>query len=243
MIFNVERVKNMINYNGKNVIVTGSSGGMGRLLCKQLAEQGAKLSLLSNQPEALAAQIEELSQITEVFGKVVDITNDEEVASFFTESYERFGEYYAMANLAGLSIPHKISESEVDVYNTIMDVNVKGTFLVGKYFAQNAAKPAIIVNIGSTAAKSANGNAPLYCTAKAAVNMLSQGMLIQMGPQDIRVTTINPGGTDTAFWANRKVDKTKLMQAEDVVEIIMFALCSSPRVQIHDIYFESKARF
>ena len=73
--------------------------------------------------------------------------------------------------------------------------------------------------------------------------MLSQGMLLQMGSQDIRVTTINPGGTDTPFWGTRTVDKSKLMQAEDVVEIILFALTSSPRVQIHDIYFESSARF
>ena len=73
--------------------------------------------------------------------------------------------------------------------------------------------------------------------------MLSQGMLLQMGSQDIRVTTINPGGTDTPFWGTRAVDKSKLMQAEDVVDIIFFALTSSPRVQIHDIYFESSARF
>lgn len=233
----------MINYNGKHVIVTGASGGMGLLLCQQLAEQGAKLSICSKDAAGLAAQTEELGKITEVFAKVVDITKEDEVAVFFAEAFDKFGAFDAMANLAGLSIPCKIPEAEVNVYETIMDVNVKGTFLVGKYFAQNAAKPAIIVNIGSTAAKTANGNAPLYCTAKAAVNMLSQGMLIQMGPQDIRVTTINPGGTDTPFWGDRKVDKTKLMQAEDVVEIIMFALCSSPRVQIHDIYFESKARF
>lgn len=98
----------MVNYNGKNVIVTGASGGMGTLLCKQLAEQGAKLSLCSNQPEALVAQVEELSKITEVFGKSIDITSEEEVAAFFAESYEKFGEYAAMANLAGLSIPCKI---------------------------------------------------------------------------------------------------------------------------------------
>ncbi len=233
----------MIHYNNKHVVVTGANGGMGILLCKQLAEQGAKLSICSKDAAALAAQAEELSKVTEVFAKVVDITDEAEVEAFFAEAYEKFGAYDAMANLAGLSIPCKIPEADLSVYETVMDVNVKGTFLVGKYFAQKAAKPAIIVNIGSTAAKTANGNAPLYCTAKAAVNMLSQGMLIQMGPQDIRVTTINPGGTDTPFWGDRKVDKTKLMQAEDVVEIIMFALCSSPRVQIHDIYFESSARF
>ena len=233
----------MINYNGKNVIVTGASGGMGLILCKKLAEQGAKLSLCSNDEKALAAQAEELGKVTQVFAKAVDITNEEEVAAFFAEAYEKNGEFHAMANLAGLSIPSKIPETDVNVYETIMDVNVKGTFLAGKYFAKNAAKPAIIVNIGSTAAKTANANAPLYCTAKAAVNMLSQGMLLQMGSQDIRVTTINPGGTDTPFWGTRTVDKSKLMQAEDVVEIILFALTSSPRVQIHDIYFESSARF
>ena len=216
---------------------------MGIILCKKLAEQGAKLSLCSNDEKALAAQAEELSKVTEVFAKVVDITNEEEVAAFFAQAYENNGEFHAMANLAGLSIPGKIPETNVNVYETIMDVNVKGTFLAGKYFAKNAAKPAIIVNIGSTAAKTANANAPLYCTAKAAVNMLSQGMLLQMGSQDIRVTTINPGGTDTPFWGTRTVDKSKLMQAEDVVEIILFALTSSPRVQIHDIYFESSARF
>ena len=233
----------MINYCGKNVIVTGASGGMGNLLCRQLAAQGAKLSICATNAAALAELEVELSKDTEVFAKVVDVTKEVEVADFFAQSYEKFGPYHAMANLAGLSIPCKIPEAKVDVYETIMDVNVKGTFLTGKYFAQKAAKPAIIVNIGSTAAKTANGNAPLYCTAKAAVNMLSQGMLIQMGPQDIRVTTINPGGTDTPFWGTRAVDKSKLMQAEDVVEVIMFALCSSPRVQIHDIYFESSARF
>ncbi|MBQ8230739.1 MAG: SDR family oxidoreductase [Lachnospiraceae bacterium] len=233
----------MINYNGKNVIVTGASGGMGLILCKKLAEQGAKLSLCSNDEKALTAQAEELGKVTQVFAKAVDITNEEEVAAFFAEAYEKNGEFHAMANLAGLSIPSKIPETDVNVYETIMDVNVKGTFLAGKYFAKNAAKPAIIVNIGSTAAKTANANAPLYCTAKAAVNMLSQGMLLQMGSQDIRVTTINPGGTDTPFWGTRTVDKSKLMQAEDVVEIILFALTSSPRVQIHDIYFESSARF
>ena len=73
----------MINYNGKNVIVTGASGGMGIILCKKLAEQGAKLSLCSNDEAGLKALAEELGKVTDVFAKVVDITNEEEVAAFF----------------------------------------------------------------------------------------------------------------------------------------------------------------
>lgn len=233
----------MICYHDKHVIVTGATGGIGLCLCRELAKQGARLSICARNDEKLLALTAELQKTTAVFSKTVDVTREDEVETFFKEAFERFGPYDAMANLVGLSIPSKIPATDLEVYNTIMDINVKGTFLVGKHFAQHAADPAIIVNIGSTAAKTANANAPLYCTSKAAVNMLSQGMLLQMGAQHIRVTTVNPGGIDTPFWGDRPVDRTKLMQPEDVTEVILFALTSSPKLQIHDIYFESSARF
>lgn len=231
-----------MNYNGKNVVITGASGGMGRILCKRLAEMGAKLSLCSND-ESVMEFAEELSKDTVVFAKAFDIADEKAVKAFFEEAYEKNGEFYALANLAGLSIPGQIPETDESAYDLMMDVNVKGTFLCCKYFAQNAAEPSIIVNIGSMAARNANGNAPLYCTAKAAVNMLSRGLLLQVGSKKIRVTTVNPGGADTPFWGTRAVDRTKLMQAEDVVDILMFVLTSNPNIQIHDIYFESSARF
>lgn len=234
-----------MDLKGKSVVVTGASGGMGLVLCDRLAKMGAKLSICSNDKEGLEKQVEKLKADygIDVFAKVVDLTDECEVKSFFDEAAEKNGKFYAMANLVGLSIPAKIPDMSVEDYDKVMDVNVKGTFLVGKHFAHNADKPAIIVNIGSVASKNANPNAPLYCTAKAAVNMLSRGLLLQVGSQDIRVTTINPGGADTPFWGTRQVDKSKLMSAEDVVEVIMFALTSSPNIQIHDIYFESSARF
>lgn len=230
----------MVNYKGKHVVITGASGGMGKVLCKALANEGAKLSICAKD-EAVMDFAKELS--CEVFAKVVDITNEAEVKSFFTEALSKHGEFYALANLAGLSIPGQISEMEEEAYDLMIDVNVKGTFLCCKYFAQKAADPAIIVNIGSMAARNANGNAPIYCTAKAAVNMLSKGLRMQVGSKNIRVTTVNPGGADTSFWGTRTVDRTKLMQAEDVVEIILFVLKSNPSVQIYDIFFESSLRF
>lgn len=232
----------MVDYNGKNVVITGASGGMGRILCERLANMGAKLSICSND-EAVLDFAKELSSKTKVFAKAFDIADEKAVAEFFKEAYAANGEFYALANLAGLSIPGQIPETEESAYDLMMDVNVKGTFLCCKYFAKNAAEPSIIVNIGSMAARNANGNAPLYCTAKAAVNMLSRGLLLQVGSKKIRVTTVNPGGADTPFWGTRAVDRSKLMQAEDVVDIIMFVLTSNPNIQIHDIYFESAAKF
>ena len=91
------------------------------------------------------------------------------------------------------------------------------------------------------AALRANGNAPLYCTAKAAVNMFGSGLQIQLAKQDIRVTTLNPGGADTPFWGNRKVAREKLLQAADVCDVMRFVLTSDPRIAFHELNFESFA--
>lgn len=230
----------MISYKDKHIIITGACGGMGKILCRALAQEGAKLSICSND-ETILDFAKELS--CEVFAKICDVTKEDEVKGFFEDAFNMYGDFYALANLAGLSIPGQISDTEEDAYDLMMDVNVKGTFLCCKYFAQNAAADgAIIVNIGSMAARNANANAPLYCTAKAAVNMLSKGLRMQIASKNIRVTAVNPGGTDTPFWGTRAVDRSKLMQAEDVVDIILFVLKSNPSIQIHDIFFESSLK-
>lgn len=233
----------MVDMKGKHIVITGASGGMGSILTKRLADMGAKLSLCSNDEGLLNKLKEEINGKTEVFSKVIDITDEAQVEAFIEESYKVNGEFYGLLNLAGLSIPGQIPETPVEAFDTMMDVNVKGTFLTSKHFAHHAQSPAVIINIGSMAAINANGNAPLYCTAKAAVNMLSKALLLQVASKKIRVTTVNPGGADTAFWGDRKVDRTKLMSADDVCDIIMFVLTSNPNVQIHEISFESMAKF
>ena len=66
---------------------------------------------------------------------------------------------------------------------------------------------------------------------------------MQYAKKNIRVTTVNPGGVDTPFWGTRSVDRTKLMTAEDVVEVIWFVLNMNENVQIHSIDFESFRKF
>lgn len=230
---------------GKNAMVTGASGGMGLILCKKFAEQGVNLALCSVDGEALEKQAEELRQaygIT-VISQVVDATKEEEVAHFVREAAEKLGKIDYLVNLAGLSIPNVYKETTVEVYEKVMDVNVKGSFLMSKHFAAYAADSALIINIGSIAARTTNANAPIYCMAKAAVNKLSEGLLLQLGKQGIRVTTINPAGADTPFWGTRTVDKTKLMSAVEVVDIIWAVINMPDAVQVHCIDFESFNRY
>lgn len=236
----------MSELKDKIIVVTGASGGMGVEVCTRLAQQGAKLALCSNDREGLTKLTDTLEASgTQVIAKVVDVTDEKEVEAFFKEVGAKFGRGDALLNLAGLSIPAKVWEMAVDKYDFTMDVNVKGTFLCSKHFIPltDGEKGARIINIGSMAAKRANGSAPLYCTAKAAVNIFSQGLAIQVKEKNIRVTTLNPGPTDTAFWGDRPVAREKFMQASDVAGVIEFVLAADDRVVFHEIAFESFINF
>ena len=221
------------------IVITGASGGMGRVLCRRLAQEGALLALTSNDAPAMEALLKDLPQNT--LARVFDIADERQVAAFFAEIRETFGGADVLLNLAGLSIPAQIAEMAVEDYDLTMDVNLKGAFLASKHFAGVARENAQIISIGSMAALRANGNAPLYCTAKAAVNMFSSGLQIQFAPKGIRVTTLNPGGADTPFWGNRPVNRAKLLRPEDICEVMHFVLTCDPHIAFHELNFESFA--
>ena len=228
----------------KIIAVTGSTGGMGRNLCQRLAQKGYALALCSNQAEQLADQVKELKSAygISIVSAAFDIYDEAPVAAFFAEAEEKLGKIDALVNLAGLSIPTQMETVTGDAFDLMMDVNVKGTLFASKHYAQHAVdEGGLIINIGSMAARKANGNAPLYCTSKCAVNMLSTAMQIQLSPKKIRVTTLNPGGADTPFWGTRQVDRSKLMQAEDVVDVILFVM-DHPRMVFYAVDFESSTR-
>ena len=220
-------------------VITGASGGMGRVISRELARQGGRLALASNDPAAMDELKKDMPQDT--LCEILDVTSEAEVAAFFEKVRAQFGGADALLNLAGLSIPAKIAEMSEHDFDLTMDVNVKGVFFASKYFAKIARPHAQIVSIGSMAALRANGNAPLYCTAKAAVNMFSAGLQIQLAGEDIRVTTLNPGGADTPFWGNRPVAREKLLRPEDVCAVMMFVLTTDPNIAFHELNFESFA--
>lgn len=230
-----------MDFKGKNVIITGASGGIGRVLCKMLAENGANIAALSHSQEGTDALAQEFG--SNILSECADVTDEPSVVRFYEDAKERFEKFDYLVNLAGISIPCKYDEAEESLYNTVMDVNVKGSFLMSKHFAHHANNPAMIINTGSMAARNTNSNAPVYCMAKGAVNKLSEGLLLQYAQKGIRVTTVNPGGTDTPFWGDRPVNRAVLMTARDVADIIFFLMTTPSHVQIHSIDFECMAKF
>lgn len=224
----------------KVIVITGATGGMGQALCRYLAREGAVLALAGTNGEKLNALQEELTQADcRVVSCVADVTKEEQVRAFVEKAAASFGKLDALVNLAGVSIPGRIAETEEETFDRMLDVNLKGTYLMCKHFVPHAGENARIINLGSMAARRTNGNAPLYCVAKSAVNTFSQGLALQVAAQGIHVTTLNPGGADTPFWGDRPVKREKMLKAEDIVDVIAFVLNAHPRMAIHSIDFES----
>lgn len=231
---------------GKTVVITGADGGMGIVICRSLAEEGANLALCSVNGEHLAEMVAALREEypdCKIVSAEVDVTDEARVSAFIEKAASVLGTFDRLINLAGLSIPSQYKETEEATYDAMMDVNVKGAFLMSKHFAAHAANPSRIINVGSMAARNTNANVPIYCMAKAAVNKLSEGLLLQLGKQGIAVSTVNPGGADTPFWGTRAVDRSKLMSAEDVAEVILFVTRLADHIQLHSVDFESAAKF
>ncbi|MFC0395929.1 SDR family oxidoreductase [Paenibacillus mendelii] len=227
----------------KVVVITGATGGIGRAIAKALAPEGAKLVLGSRRVSVLEALAEELKREDgcEAVYSGLDVTDEEEVRHFFLQAAQNLGRLDILLSLAGLSIPSGIADMTIEQYEQSIDVNLKGTFLCAKHFMRHvdSDRGGFIVNTGSMAAKRANGNAPLYCTAKAAVNMFTQGLALQAVDKNIRVTVLNPGATDTEFWGTRPVARDKFMQASDVAGVILSVLKMPPQIVVHEISFES----
>jgi len=230
----------MKNLNGKTAVITGAAGGMGCEISAMLAEQGVRLGLLDYSREKLDALAEKLGCQTEYVTIEVDVRDEAQVSAAYDEVAAKLGKPDILLNLAGLSIPAKLYEMELADYEMTLDVNLKGTFLSTKHFARVCSEnDCQIINIGSMAAKRAKANAPMYCTAKAAVNMLSAGTQLQYKEKGIRVTTLNPGGADTGFWGDRPVKRENLLKASDVAEVMLFVLTRESRVAFSEINFES----
>ncbi|MGI6417890.1 MAG: SDR family oxidoreductase [Thermoguttaceae bacterium] len=232
----------MQTMEGKIVAITGAASGMGRAIAQGLAADGATLALADCNGPGLAELEAALEPYAgRLFTRVLDVTDEAGVERFFRDLRERFGGCDVLLNAPGLSVVGKIAEMALADYDKMLDVNVKGTFLCSKHFLAgiDPERGGLIVNFASMAARRANANAPLYCTAKAAVAMFSQGLALQAKEQNVRVTTLYPGPTDTAFWGSRQVPREKFMTVDDVVAAVRFVLSLPPRIVVHELAFES----
>jgi NADP-dependent 3-hydroxy acid dehydrogenase YdfG len=180
---------------GKVVVVTGGSSGLGEATAKLLAERGAKVMLGARREEYLQRIISEIKDSGgEAAYRVTDVTDHDQVENLVSGAVDEFGRIDVLVNNAGLMPLSPLDALKVDEWERMVDVNIKGVL-----YGIAAALPRMqeqhdgqIINLSSVAGHVVPPNSAVYSGTKFAVWAISEGLRQEVG-EEIRTTTISPG--------------------------------------------------
>ena len=191
----------MSQINGKVVVITGASSGIGEATARRLGGEGAKLVLGARGMDRLKTLASALAdEGVEVAHAVTDVKRREDVTRLVELARARFGRLDVLVSNAGVGPIAPLDDLRVEEWEETIDVNVKGVLYgiaaaLPIFRAQSAGH---FINIASTAAHRTSPNMAVYSASKFAVRALSEGLRQEAGDK-LRVTVISPGFTKTNF--------------------------------------------
>lgn len=231
----------------KTALITGATSGIGKATAYLLASHGIKLILCGRRLDRLEHIKSELSETTDVHILNFDVRYKKDVFNAIESLPDTFSTIDILINNAGNAHGlDPVQTGDLDDWDAMMDINVKGLLYVSKAIIPQmvARESGQIINIGSSAGKEVYPKGNVYCASKHAVLAITEGMRIDLNPYGIKVTAINPGLVETEFSevrfkndakANDVYKGFKALQAEDVAEIIYFAISRPAHVNIADL--------
>ena len=232
----------------KIVLITGSTSGIGKATAYELAKVGFKLILCGRRNEILGAIEKDLNKITSTTSLCFDVSDNLEVNRSISSLPKKWKNINVLINNAGNAHGMDLfQDGNIDDWNKMIDINVKGLMYVTKAIIDNMIKNSSghIINIGSLAGREVYPKGNIYCASKYAVKAISQSLRLDLNKHNIKVSEINPGLVETSFSDVRfKGDKSKAknvykgykaLQADDIAEIISFVISRPKHVNIADL--------
>src|SRR5205085_9593116 len=189
------RQVNAYSFRGRVVLITGASRGLGLLIARELAREGARLAICARDEDELEAAQQELSQYAEVIGIPCDVTDRLQVEAFVQAARNHFGRVDVLINNAGMIVVGPMDVMTVEDYEQAMRVHFWGPL-----YAVLAVLPEMrqrrsgrIVNISSIGGKLSVPHLLPYSASKFALVGLSEGLRSELRKDGITVTTVCPG--------------------------------------------------
>lgn len=203
-----------MSFEGKVIIVTGASSGIGADCARHLAKLGGKVAIVGRNEERLNKVTEEITNdgSPEPLIIIADVTKDAQ--RIIDETIDHFQKLDVLVNNAGIGSPDSIINFNMSEFERIFDTNVKGVVLLTHLAVPHLEKTkGNIVNVSSVAGLKAFGNVTSYCMSKAAIDQFTKCCALDLGPKGIRVNAINPAIIKTPGFMRDK------MTPEDVDRI------------------------
>jgi NADP-dependent 3-hydroxy acid dehydrogenase YdfG len=241
------------NIDGKVVVITGASSGLGEATARHLAIEGAKLVLGARRLDRLQALAQELNLGTDAAVET-DVTDRAQVKRLVDAAVAAHGRIDVIVNNAGL-MPHSpLERGKVDDWDRMIDVNLKGVLygIAAALPHMTRQKSGHIINVSSVAGHKVRPGSAVYAATKAAVRMLSEGLRQEVKPYNIRTTIISPGAVQSELPQSiTEADVAKGIQdfytayaipADSFARMVAFAISQPEDVDVNEILFRPTAQ-
>lgn len=238
------------NIEGKVIVITGASSGLGEAAARHLSSQGATLVLGARRVERIETLAKELiARGGRALAVVTDVTQFDQVQRLVDTAVETYGRIDVIINNAGL-MPHSpLDRRKVDDWNRTIDVNIKGVLYgIGAVLPiMQKQKSGHIINVSSVAGHKVRAGGAVYAATKHAVRVISEGLREEVKPYDIRTTVISPGAVDTELTDSitepdvaenmKKFYAQVAVPAESFARAVAFAISQPAEVDINEILY------
>ncbi len=206
---------------GKTAIITGAAQGLGKAIAARFAFEGAECILTDVNAPALSATAKELQEQHGdcIVALVSDVSDQSDVQVVIAETIARFKKIDILCNNAAVSFEKRVEDTTLHEWNTLMNINLTGTFLMVKevFPIMKKQNTGSIINMASELAFVGYEMLSAYTAAKGAIIAFSRSVALEGVPHNIRVNCLCPGAADTPmFWAGETDPQVLTRMVDDV---------------------------
>ena len=231
----------------KIALITGATSGIGEATARVFSDHGIDLIICGRREQRLKSLKAKLSHKVKVHTLTFDVRDKDSVFQIIEDLPAEWKKIDILINNAGNAHGFDpIHEGNLDDWESMIDINVKGLLYVSKAVIPGMVerRSGHIVNIGSIAGKEVYPNGNVYCASKYAVDAINNGMRLDLNRYGIKVSQVNPGLVDTEFSEVRfKGDKQRSksvyngmtpLTGDDIADLILFVVTRPDHVNISD---------
>jgi NAD(P)-dependent dehydrogenase (short-subunit alcohol dehydrogenase family) len=227
-----------MDLKSKVALVTGGSRGLGKAVALAMAEKGARVAICGRKQENLDQTTKEFEASgLKLWARAAHVGKSDHVKALFTDLGKEFGALDILVNNVGTNIlTPSVAEADEGLWDKLIETNLKSAFLVTSqaYPLMKQSGKGKIINISSIAARKASRGMGIYCVAKAALEMLTKVLAVELASEHINVNAVAPAVVRTQFsqpfWSNESLLKEitqtiplgRIAETEDVVGAVLF---------------------